>query len=317
MRILRVLPPLPALELCQVLRALDTIEDDMEAFKYMQDTKCRHLRAFGRMYLGDASWSMSGVGESSERELLEGFGAVSRVFNRLPEQSRTVIRDITNRMGDGMARYVGADLGQGTEDLAAYALYCHMVAGLVGEGLSRLFVGRGFESESLFEQGSMIWPFCSAPASTPKHTLGLANSMGLFLQKTNIIRDYLEDYADGRAFWPQEVWRRFARSSELGEFARPTAHGAGLRDGAYDAAADPQGASVVGKGCRTSALACLNFLVADALELVPDSLDYLARLTTPEVFRFCAIPQARAAGPTQSAACPKSCHARAMLSAYA
>lgn len=29
--------------------------------------------------------------------------------------------------------------------------------------------------------------------------------MGLFLQKTNIIRDYLEDYVDGRAFWPQEV----------------------------------------------------------------------------------------------------------------
>lgn len=35
--------------------------------------------------------------------------------------------------------------------------------------------------------------------------------MGLFLQKTNIIRDYLEDYVDCRAFWPQEVseWDRF------------------------------------------------------------------------------------------------------------
>ena len=26
----------------------------------------------------------------------------------------------------------------------------------------------------------------------------LANTMGLFLQKTNIIRDFLEDYVDGR-----------------------------------------------------------------------------------------------------------------------
>lgn len=34
---------------------------------------------------------------------------------------------------------------------------------------------------------------------------GLDKSMGLFLQKTNIIRDYLEDYVDGRAFWPKEV----------------------------------------------------------------------------------------------------------------
>ena len=33
----------------------------------------------------------------------------------------------------------------------------------------------------------------------------LANSMGLFLQKTNIIRDYLEDGLEGREFWPQEV----------------------------------------------------------------------------------------------------------------
>jgi farnesyl-diphosphate farnesyltransferase len=34
--------------------------------------------------------------------------------------------------------------------------------------------------------------------------------MGLFLQKTNIIRDYLEDFVDGRAFWPQEVrWRGY------------------------------------------------------------------------------------------------------------
>ena len=33
----------------------------------------------------------------------------------------------------------------------------------------------------------------------------LANSMGLFLQKTNIIRDYLEDIVQGREFWPREV----------------------------------------------------------------------------------------------------------------
>ena len=50
----------------------------------------------------------------------------------------------------------------------------------------------------------------------------------------------------------------------------------------------------MGKGCRASGLHCLNYLVADALELVPDSLEYLARLNTPEVLRFCAIPQVMA-----------------------
>lgn len=46
-------------------------------------------------------------------------------------------------------------------------------------------------------------------------------SMGLFLQKTNIIRDYLEDYVDGRAFWPQDVWKKHSKTGQLGEFALP------------------------------------------------------------------------------------------------
>mmetsp|Transcript_49445 Transcript_49445/g.160241 ORF Transcript_49445/g.160241 Transcript_49445/m.160241 type:complete len:807 (+) Transcript_49445:62-2482(+) len=278
-----------------VLRALDTIEDDMEAFKDDEAAKCRHLTAFADSYLGDEAWSLDGVGEGAERELLQRFGAVSRLFNSLPAESREVIRDITRRMGAGMAEQVGVDLGQGTADLAMYNRYCHAVAGLVGEGLTRSFVARGFESVSIAGQGRLTWPFCRpAEEAAGGANYGLANSMGLFLQKTNILRDYLEDYVDGRAFWPQSVWREFARTSDLGEFARPTAHGGGLYASAFDAAADPQGGAVIGKGTRTSALACLNFLVADALELVPDSLEYLRRLRTPEVFRFSAIPQVMA-----------------------
>ena len=65
--------------------------------------------------------------------------------------------------------------------------YCHYVAGLVGIGLSRLFSASELESEEVGKDHS------------------LANSMGLFLQKTNIIRDYLEDMQQGRHFWPKEV----------------------------------------------------------------------------------------------------------------
>ena len=39
-----------------VLRALDTIEDDMQAFADCPEKKCAHLRAFGRKYLGDGKW---------------------------------------------------------------------------------------------------------------------------------------------------------------------------------------------------------------------------------------------------------------------
>ena len=61
------------------------------------------------------------------------------------------------------------------------------MAGLVGIGLSQLFSASGLESEEV------------------AHDEALANSMGLFLQKTNIIRDYLEDVLQGREFWPRQV----------------------------------------------------------------------------------------------------------------
>ena len=69
------------------------------------------------------------------------------------------------------------------------------MAGLVGEGLSRLFTCTGYEKQEVADVSKT-----------------LANTMGLLLQKTNIIRDYLEDYVDGRAFWPQEVRTVRARS---------------------------------------------------------------------------------------------------------
>lgn len=71
-----------------------------------------------------------------------------------------------------------------------YDLYCHYVAGLVGEGLSRLFAASGRE------------------ASFIGNELVLSNSMGFLLQKTNILRDFREDLEDNRLFWPQEVWMK-------------------------------------------------------------------------------------------------------------
>ena len=74
------------------------------------------------------------------------------------------------------------------EKVSEYDLYCHYVAGLVGEGLSRLFAASGKEASYIGTQ------------------LELSNSMGLLLQKTNIIRDFREDVDDKRFFWPREIW---------------------------------------------------------------------------------------------------------------
>lgn len=75
----------------------------------------------------------------------------------------------------------------------------------MGLGLSHLFAAVGCENAKF------------------KSTVDdLANHMGLFLQKTNIIRDYLEDIVEEpapRMFWPREVWGRYA--GELADFKEP------------------------------------------------------------------------------------------------
>uniref|UniRef100_A0A7S4T082 Nudix hydrolase domain-containing protein n=1 Tax=Ditylum brightwellii TaxID=49249 RepID=A0A7S4T082_9STRA len=253
--VIRQLPPtllVDVLIFYLVLRALDTIEDDMTAFPDNK-TKIDHLLSFHKTALMDPTWSMDGVGEGHEKLLLQQFPKCHSVYAALSQQSRRVIADISHRMATGMAEFVGKDLGQGTLDITQYNRYCHFVAGLVGEGLSRLFAVSGLESPSMAKE------------------LHLSDQMGLFLQKTNIIRDYLEDYVDGRAFWPQSVWNKYSTSGDLGYFANQS---------------DPL--------AQTKSLHCLNELVTDALSLVPDCLAYLAKLRCTEVFRFCAIPQVMA-----------------------
>jgi len=196
---------------------------------------------------------MDGVGEGDEKLLLQKFDKCHSVFAKLSVKSRGVIIDITQRMATGMAEFVGKDLGQGTIDVDQYNRYCHFVAGLVGEGLSRLFAASGLEQASFASE------------------VFLSDQMGLFLQKTNIIRDYLEDYVDNRAFWPQTIWKKYSKTGELGYFTQQS---------------DPE------VHCRS--LECLNELVTDALELAPDCLLYLSKLRCTEVFRFCAIPQVMA-----------------------
>ena len=235
-----------------VLRALDTIEDDTTAFA-SHEIKIQHLVTYYKTALTDPGYKLDGVGQGDERRLLQNFDKCHAVYAKLRPQSRRVIADINQRMATGMAEFVGKDMGQGTTDVKQYNRYCHFVAGLVGEGLSRLFAASGLEKPSFASE------------------LHLSDQMGLFLQKTNIIRDYLEDYVDGRAFWPQSLWKKYSRSGDLGYFSNQS---------------DPE--------VRKLSVQCLNELVTDALELAPDCLAYMSKLQCLEIFRFCAIPQVMA-----------------------
>ncbi|CAF2073413.1 unnamed protein product [Rotaria magnacalcarata] len=134
------------------------------------------------------------------------------------------------------------------ETLTSYNLYCHYVASLVGDGLSTLFVNSGLEDTDL---------------CVDKH---LSDSMGLILQKTNIIRDYLEDLKARRTWWPKEIWQNYAAC--LDEFVKTPNY--------------------------EKSLECLNHMVLDSFNHVPDVINYLGRLKHRKVLEFCAIPQVMA-----------------------
>ncbi|XP_036438182.1 squalene synthase isoform X1 [Colossoma macropomum] len=222
-----------------VLRALDTVEDDMTI---PLEKKVPLLHDF-HTFLYEPDWCFT-ESKEKDRQVLEDFPSISVEFRNLGQEYRDVISDICHRMGVGMAEFLEKKVGTMQE----WDKYCHYVAGLVGVGLSRLFSASQLEDPEVGRDTE------------------LANSMGLFLQKTNIIRDYLEDQQEGRAFWPQEAWSQFA--SRLEDFAQPQN--------------------------LSSALACLNLLVTDALRHVPDVIAYLSRLRNQSVFNFCAIPQVMA-----------------------
>lgn len=174
-----------------ILRALDTVEDDMTIEPQL---KVKVLRSFAEK-LDTRDWSFDGNSpEEKDRKVLVEFPCILHQYHELRPKYRQVIQDITVKMGNGMADYILDEQFnlQGVQTVKDYDLYCHYVAGLVGEGLTHLIVEAGFGTPDL--------------DANPQ----LYESMGLFLQKTNIIRDYAEDLGDGRSFWPREIWSKYA-----------------------------------------------------------------------------------------------------------
>jgi farnesyl-diphosphate farnesyltransferase len=229
-----------------VLRGLDTIEDDMTSFKDNKSMKIKLLKGFASKFT-KKSYQLKNVGEDDERILLEEFDKVLRVFQTLSKEDQGILQDICQQMGDGMAEFLKKDIRLGTASLDEYNLYCHYVAGLVGEGLTKLFVAHGKEDKTLL------------------NFMKEADEMGKFLQKTNIIRDYLEDLHEGRTFWPRDIWTSYAPS---------------LLD--------------LRTGDKAKSLECLNEMIVDAYRHVPAVLRYLSQIKNPQVFKFCAIPQVMA-----------------------
>lgn len=230
-----------------ILRGLDTIEDDTSIPLATKEPLLRDFKDF----LEQDGWTFNGNRpEEKDRELLVQFHNVITEFKNLKPAYKEIIRDITDKMGNGMADYARKAESDDASvvTIEQYDLYCYYVAGLVGEGLTRLFIEAEFGNPALLKRER------------------LHKSMGLFLQKTNIIRDIREDNDDGRRFWPKEIWSKHVDD--------------------FDDLFKPENLGI--------ALNCSSEMVLNALEHVEDCLFYLAGLREQSVFNFCAIPQSMA-----------------------
>lgn len=230
-----------------VLRGLDTIEDDMTIPLEKKDPL---LRDFHNK-LEEEGWTFGGNGpKEKDRDLLVKFDCVVTEFRKVKEPYRIIIRDITKKMGNGMADYAqNAEHNvNGINTVWEYEEYCHYVAGLVGEGLTRLFVESGLANQALLKKTYLM------------------ESMGQFLQQTNIIRDIREDKEDNRRFWPKEIWSKHVEKYE----------------------------DLFKLENREAALRCSSEMVLLALSKADDCLFYLAGIKEQSVFNFAAIPQSMA-----------------------
>ncbi|KAM5165059.1 squalene synthase-like [Mantella aurantiaca] len=219
-----------------VLRAADTVEDDMTI---NLETKITVLENF-HTFLYQPDWRFTGS-KHRDRQVLEDFPTISREFRNLSVVYQEVIANVIQKLAVGMAEYLQKQI-ESVQDLEKYA---HIVCSSMINGMSVILSVTGLEDPIVGEDTR------------------LSSSLGVILQKTNVIRDYLRDQLNGQEFWPKEVWSKYAKT--LSDFTKPE--------------------NIV------PAVQCLNELITSALQHVPDVLLYLSRLRNQNVFNFFAISQ--------------------------
>lgn len=137
----------------------------------------------------------------------------------------------------------------------------------------------------------------------------------LGLQKTNIIRDYLEDINEipkSRMFWPRQIWSKYVNKLEawlyknlyqlsfhivmlytneclFNYFLYPIVHMYNLLLSYSNFDFNIQ--ELKYEENSVEAVQCLNDMITNALIHAEDCLKYMSALRDPAIFRFCAIPQ--------------------------
>jgi farnesyl-diphosphate farnesyltransferase len=155
------------------------------------------------------------------RELLAEVPFVLDAFSALSPGAAETIRRHVTRSAEGMAEFVARTRnGRLTlENLDDLKAYCYVVAGLVGEMLTELFL---LDRPSLAREAGAL--------------LSRAGAFGEALQLVNILKDAAGDAAEGRTYLPAAVPR-----GEVFCLARQDLVAAGEYIGALERAHAPRG----------------------------------------------------------------------------
>jgi farnesyl-diphosphate farnesyltransferase len=180
-----------------LFRIADTFED---AELWPREEKLRALADFDRLLVdGDpAAARARGLAwraappcdHQGYLELLARADEVLGAFEALAEPARSIVRRHTRRTVEGMAGFVRRADAEGhleLRDLADLRAYCYVVAGIVGEMLTELFLD---ERPDL----APIAPVLSERAAR----------FGEALQLVNIVKDAAADARSGRRFLPAQ-----------------------------------------------------------------------------------------------------------------
>lgn len=182
-----------------IFRIADTFED---AASWPQEQRIQALNDFGRL-LGypqpDEARRLARrwraevpIDHDGYQELIENVPAVLDAFFGLSDEAQETVRSHALRTIEGMGVYVARTDAEGElelRDLEDLKDYCYIVAGIVGEMLTELFIA-------------------GAPALEREQALrARSRSFGEALQLVNILKDASFDATEGRSYLPPSLDR--------------------------------------------------------------------------------------------------------------
>ena len=170
-------------------KTIDTIEDSthLEADEKINliETVCKYLQE--NKFSPDVKKRMLEVTPEEEAFVFKNYEATISLHNTMSKEEKGLAKRWTTEMAEGMCTFLKKPINT-HDDLNEY---CYYVAGTVGLYLTNLLRLRGSNvTDRIFEK-----------------LLTNAVSFGLFQQKLNIIRDFVEDkITKKRSFWPQSYF---------------------------------------------------------------------------------------------------------------